>query len=70
LAVDDTGPGIPENELTRVLDRFYRVPGTPSKGSGLGLAIVKQIAAAHQMELGLINTSQGLQACVIFAEVV
>jgi signal transduction histidine kinase len=52
-----------------VLDRFYRVPGTPSKGSGLGLAIVKQIAIAHHSELGLVNTIKGLQASLTFAEV-
>jgi two-component system sensor histidine kinase TctE len=30
-----------------VLERFYRVPGTPGTGSGLGLAIVREIAAGH-----------------------
>jgi signal transduction histidine kinase len=30
-----------------VLDRFYRVPGTPGTGSGLGLAIVREIASGH-----------------------
>ncbi|MBI1889490.1 MAG: two-component sensor histidine kinase [Burkholderiales bacterium] len=69
LAVDDTGPGIPEKDLARVQDRFYRVPGNKAEGSGLGLAIVKQIAVAHQSELGLINTSHGLQANMTFAEI-
>jgi two-component system, OmpR family, sensor kinase len=66
VAVEDTGPGIPEEELTRVLDRFYRVPGTPSEGSGLGLAIVRQIARAHGAEIRLCNAAQGLQAEVSF----
>jgi two-component system, OmpR family, sensor histidine kinase TctE len=30
-----------------VLERFYRMPGTPGTGSGLGLAIVREIAAGH-----------------------
>ena len=30
-----------------MLERFYRVPGTPGTGSGLGLAIVREIAPAH-----------------------
>lgn len=45
--VEDDGPGIPSAERERVLERFYRVPGTPGTGSGLGLAIVREIAAGH-----------------------
>ena len=45
--VEDDGPGIPVSERERVLERFYRVPGTPGTGSGLGLAIVREIAAGH-----------------------
>jgi two-component system sensor histidine kinase MprB len=48
LSVRDHGPGISEQELPRVFDRFYRsreARGAP--GSGLGLAIVKQVAEAH-----------------------
>jgi two-component system OmpR family sensor kinase len=53
LRVEDSGPGIPEAERERVLDRFYRVPGTDAAGSGLGLAIVKAIADAHGAALSL-----------------
>ena len=48
LEVRDHGPGIPDADLPRVFDRFYRAPsarGLP--GSGLGLAIVRQVAEAH-----------------------
>lgn len=45
--VEDDGPGIPPAERERVLERFYRVPGTSGTGSGLGLAIVSEIAAGH-----------------------
>jgi two-component system sensor histidine kinase TctE len=45
--VEDDGPGIPPAERERVLERFYRVPGTPGTGSGLGLAIVREIVAGH-----------------------
>ena len=44
----DHGPGIDEDDLPYVFDRFYRAPaagGMP--GSGLGLAIVRQVAEAH-----------------------
>jgi two-component system sensor histidine kinase MprB len=48
LVVRDHGPGIPEEDLPHIFDRFYRAPsarGLP--GSGLGLAIVRQVAEAH-----------------------
>jgi len=67
LVVADTGPGIPQEELSRVLDRFYRVAGTQTRGSGLGLAIVERIAQAHEARLMLENRSVGgLQARVFF----
>lgn len=47
LVVEDSGPGIPETERTRVLDRFYRLPDAPSTGSGLGLAIAQSVAQMH-----------------------
>jgi two-component system OmpR family sensor kinase len=53
LTVDDSGPGIPEQDRERVLDRFYRVAGTETSGSGLGLAIVKSIAELHGARLSL-----------------
>ncbi|MCA0327302.1 MAG: sensor histidine kinase N-terminal domain-containing protein [Proteobacteria bacterium] len=53
LVVEDAGPGIPPEERARVLDRFYRVPGSPGHGSGLGLAIVRAIAERHGARLVL-----------------
>ena len=50
LEVEDDGPGIPPVEREKVLERFYRVPGTVGTGSGLGLSIVREIAAAHGAE--------------------
>jgi signal transduction histidine kinase len=44
LAVRDRGPGIPDDERDRVLERFYRGRGSPPGGSGLGLAIVREVA--------------------------
>ncbi|HSA90166.1 MAG TPA: sensor histidine kinase N-terminal domain-containing protein [Burkholderiales bacterium] len=51
LEVEDDGPGIAPEERERVLERFYRMPGTPGTGSGLGLAIVREIAASHAASL-------------------
>jgi len=47
LSVEDNGPGIPVSERSRVLERFYRIPGTSGDGSGLGLAIVQEVVARH-----------------------
>jgi two-component system phosphate regulon sensor histidine kinase PhoR len=48
VAVRDHGPGIPNDALRRVFERFYRGPHTnPTRGSGIGLSLVKHIAQAH-----------------------
>ena len=47
LSVEDTGPGIPAAERSKVLERFYRMAGTPGEGSGLGLAIVQEVVDRH-----------------------
>lgn len=54
VSVSDTGPGIPEKDIPRLTERFYRVDKARSRdigGTGLGLAIVKHIAQAHQADL-------------------
>lgn len=43
LQIEDSGPGIPEDERERVFDPFYRILGNDEVGSGLGLSIVKAI---------------------------
>src|SRR6266496_4653165 len=48
VIVRDHGPGIAEEDLPYVFDRFYRASSARGmSGSGLGLAIVKQVADAH-----------------------
>jgi two-component system sensor histidine kinase MprB len=48
VSVRDHGPGIDEEDLPHVFDRFYRAPSARGmSGSGLGLAIVRQVAVAH-----------------------
>jgi two-component system, OmpR family, sensor histidine kinase MprB len=49
LEVADAGPGIPEQDLPHVFDRFYRADTSRTMpGSGLGLAIVRQVALRHR----------------------
>jgi two-component system, OmpR family, sensor kinase len=59
LTIEDTGPGINEQNRSRVFDRFYRIPGTAPSGSGLGLAIVKAIADRHGASVDLAKASLG-----------
>jgi two-component system, OmpR family, sensor kinase len=81
IDVSDDGPGVPDDRLPRLFDRFYRAgqgaqpPGTPGgpstetpcPGSGLGLAIVTAVAATHHgaAEASL-NTPHGLRVTLTF----
>ena len=50
LEVEDTGVGIPEQELPRLFERFYRVPGSAARtheGSGIGLSLVQELVKLH-----------------------
>jgi two-component system OmpR family sensor kinase len=57
VEVVDTGPGIPQELLPRVFDRFFRVPGNGTGGSGLGLAIAQSAAQRCGLKLTLRNRS-------------
>jgi two-component system sensor histidine kinase TctE len=68
VEVEDDGPGIPAGERGRVLERFYRLPGTTGTGSGLGLAIVREIALGHGagIELGEGAGAKGCRVAITF----
>ncbi len=56
IAVTDQGIGIPESELERIFERFYRVDPARSRetgGTGLGLSIVKHVATKHGGEVNV-----------------
>jgi two-component system OmpR family sensor kinase/two-component system sensor histidine kinase BaeS len=62
VTVHDSGPGIPEESLPFVFERFYRADKARARaegGSGLGLAIARQLAQAHGGELTAENAPQG-----------
>lgn len=47
FSVEDDGAGIPQEELTRIFNKFYRIAGTAAGGTGLGLSIAEGIISAH-----------------------
>ena len=56
VIIRDTGIGIPQEDIERIFERFYRVDKSHSKqsgGTGLGLSIVKHGAALHQAEVNV-----------------
>jgi two-component system sensor histidine kinase TctE len=69
IYVEDLGPGIPREELSKVRDRFYRIPGSTGDGCGLGLSIVDEIARRSNATLVLQagSSGAGLHARLIFS---
>lgn len=70
LTIEDTGPGVSDEDLPHLTERFYRGSGaeaaTGAEGTGLGLAIVRDIVEAHDgiLTLGRRNAGPGLVATV------
>lgn len=57
LSVENSGPGVPEQFMQRLGERFFRLPGQDEPGSGLGLALVRQIAQLHGCTVHMENTT-------------
>ena len=60
VAVCDRGPGIPENQLSHLFERFYQAPGAEqTAGSGLGLSIAQGVARLHGGRVAAANRADG-----------
>ncbi|RKZ91118.1 MAG: two-component sensor histidine kinase [Gammaproteobacteria bacterium] len=74
LQVEDSGPGVPEDQYERLFDRFYRLDGdchaSGTIGCGLGLAIVQQIVELHHAKiiLGKSGFPSGLLVQIVFSK--
>jgi signal transduction histidine kinase len=62
VIIDDEGPGIPDTDLQRVFEPFYRLEQSRSRetgGTGLGLAIALSVIEAHGGQISLVNRPEG-----------
>jgi two-component system phosphate regulon sensor histidine kinase PhoR len=62
IAIDDTGPGVPDTARQRIFERFYRADAGRSRedgGTGLGLAIAKHLVGLHGGSIGVTNRREG-----------
>ena len=59
ISIKDLGPGIPQKDINKIWERFYKSDasrGKDKKGTGLGLAIVKEAISAHDEYINVIST--------------
>jgi len=60
ILVQDSGPGIPKDDLDKIFDLFYQSNiGKQYKGSGIGLALVKELIELHHGKINIISSSKG-----------
>lgn len=67
IAVEDRGPGVPEDQLERIFEEFHRVDSARSReegGHGLGLAIARRAIEMHGGKASAVNTGSGLRVIV------
>jgi signal transduction histidine kinase len=69
VSVSDDGPGIPERELERIFEKFYRSPGHHRvAGTGMGLTVAREILRAHGGDILVKNLPQGgAEFCLVLA---
>ncbi len=68
IIVSDEGPGVPDDQVERIFERFYQVDSSRSgnEGTGLGLAICKHIVEAHGGRIWAEGRSQAKGGCFLF----
>lgn len=67
FTISDNGPGIPEQQRSRVFERFYRLDSSRSTpGNGLGLTLVAAVAELHEVQITLDDNNPGLRITLHF----
>jgi len=61
IAVQDTGPGVPDSDLPHIAERFYRAHKGAAPGVGLGLSLVETVARLHHSALAFRNIDGGFR---------
>lgn len=59
MSIKNAGPGLTEEQVQRLGERFYRPPGQEQTGSGLGISIVMRIAHLHGIRVNYLNAAEG-----------
>ena len=59
ISIDDNGQGFPDNEMSLVFEKFYRLKNSKTGGTGLGLSIVKGFVEAHHGNITISNNRSG-----------
>lgn len=69
IEIDNRGPALGMQQLSRLGERFYRPEGQEESGSGLGLSIAKRVAALHglALDLGTLDDATGVRVTLRFA---
>ncbi|WP_222937600.1 ATP-binding protein [Spartinivicinus ruber] len=65
LQIQDSGPGVPDQDIPRLTTRFYRGNSSSSSGVGLGLAIVEKIVALHHGNIQFTNRSDDHSGLIV-----
>ena len=65
IEIADNGPGFEEEALSKLFEKFYRIPGTKTGGTGLGLSIAKGFIEAHSGTITAKNLKEGGAVFVI-----
>lgn len=72
FSVRDYGPGIPQKEMGKVFDEFYRVEDEmtrTTKGTGIGLSMVKKLCSLTNMKIEIENANPGLRTKIHFTSI-
>ena len=69
VSIKDNGGGVPEEELSKLFQRFHRTENANPNSAGIGLAITKAIVEKHHGTITAENTGEGLNVIMCFPHI-